>query len=216
MIARFEETVKQEIINHNKSIAQSNNSLNEVKKAIEYLDCEITKCKNLHTSEFTFVANQFGDLSEYVEVSKQELNSKINDLQPIIANINEKIDELAKLFVDVAKNKENLSAHITQMAQLFLAVGEHFQELETNFNNQIARLEKSFIQKLEKIVQDINLPSQLQLINQNLNAKIDENKQILRSLHEENAILKKEMHIQKKYLEKHENLFKRYKLAEGE
>jgi hypothetical protein len=111
LVKQFELVVKQEIINHNEQIAQSNRTINELKKDVENIKSEKAADLALMKGYIKSVENSLKHLEREFDETVEKINSNNNDKSQALLKemklIKESLDNIQKSYLPRDIFKEN-------------------------------------------------------------------------------------------------------------
>lgn len=202
MISRFEEIVKQEIINHNAQINRTNIAINDMKKSILLLQDKVDENKAIDHSSHQKNSDAHSLFYREVNTEIYEILSRLNNLKSDIVKQENDIKDINLNIETLASENVQIDSKFPDIVDSFRKIEDHFICIEQNFNQKIKRMEEDFIIRLKEEVINLSLPSQLQHLSRTLLDRIDECKSFYTGIIEENTILKHDMFIMKKHIEK--------------
>ena len=199
LVKRFEETTKQEIINHNKAIESSNGSLRDIDGKIKDFKLQIN---NIHKSLTNYCITNDSKWIDYhnkINGLLQALDSKINDLNDfskMIAGKHSKTDEnytdintaILNISDKVARNWENIR-------YLQLCISNTNEDLAIGISSNL----KVLLDEHRKLKEEIAVtPKEIDSLNDALSYRLDEHHVNYTCLRDEVEIVKRDVkHLQK-------------------
>jgi len=202
LVKEFELVVKQEIIEHNKSITASNLALNDHKA---FVDEELKKQKNNHrllVNEYGLVSQKFNSVSltssnlkERIQKSEIEVSKIIDRKNVELETVNKSVESVHRYQVKVDKTIKDLEIKLTSIKKDIKNILKE-QELE---KEQI----KNKIEKSSKKLKDeiLSLPSEIEAVKIKFMDELSMHKIDNEGLMKEIKVLKKTIFINEKKVE---------------
>ena len=202
LVKEFELVVKQEIIEHNKSITASNLALNNHKA---FVDEELKKQKNNHrllVNEYGLVSQKFNSVSltssnlkERIQKSEIEVSKIIDRKNVELETVNKSVESVHRYQVKVDKTIKDLEIKLTSIKKDIKNILKE-QELE---KEQI----KNKIEKSSKKLKDeiLSLPSEIEAVKIKFMDELSMHKIDNEGLMKEIKVLKKTIFINEKKVE---------------
>lgn len=169
LVKQFELVVKQEIINHNQQIEQSNSSINELRKQIESIKFEQDKANNAFASQISQLNANCTELSKNILSVVQKLTSALNDLSVRLERDVASIEELRTGFDLLHRKHLDLAKQIQSNSNSWSDHARKISKLEAQFPMEIERSEDRMLKTMDRIKENIlNRPSEAQLVKSQL------------------------------------------------
>lgn len=202
LIKRFEETAKQEIINHNRAIEASNGTIFELSEKVRQLMVKLHEVTNTNHNKISTLCSEYREKHSDFSDKLQHLDSRINDCFHSISivseyynRMNEKIipflidhDELVISRLEDFSRLNNLEAKIKVQTQ--------------DFDAKLERAKDVLSTKFENCLQEISLrPKEMAVLEDGLSYHIDVLRCDQTCLKDELEIFKTDVKYMKKQIE---------------
>jgi predicted nucleic acid-binding Zn-ribbon protein len=214
LVKQFELIVKQEIINHNNSILQTNRSVNLLTEKIESSNKFLDDRINRFDSKIGYIETQIKDIFSGHKKFVKEINSTINDLNTSLQSLYVS----NKMICSSSDNKflDKISFNNYKNKQILLQ--ENIKKEISSIEQQISWLNKHFHDQLENSIRKIvelikQKPAEIEKLSNEISNKIESFRVDNKSLIEEIVALKKKNFIQDKKIENLYNTFNKKGIA---
>lgn len=217
IVSRFEDTVKQEIINHNREVESSNQRLNQLTEKLDklslYIEEKFSKITNFIAEKIQCPEKRIDAQSEQISENTKTLNDlikfcdfhaqKINQIEKDIIEINNQIESI------IVEQKQ-LSTDISHVHKAcFLVRTELIGRMESNIHKVSNEL-KTEIENLK------NKPSEALDVKEELLKKMEIDRVDFNGVMRELDVVKRTSFIQEKKIENIYTLIERIKKKLGE
>lgn len=202
LVKQFELVVKQEIVNHNDQIYQSNQSINSLRNKLFELEKSISilqaKEGSIHQKLSSEILQNFKDLKLMIGEQSRKSFSIESDLKNKTEDI-KNLNKLIQICFDV--NADHYKS-FGEMQKKLNNLSEEIKYLDLELNNcKNSVLKKSF-QYSDKIKQEIeSKESEAQKVKDELKAQMDIDRVDFNSVMKEILLIKKQSFIQEKKIE---------------
>jgi hypothetical protein len=209
---QFELVVKQEIINHNAQISQTNDSLNEFREALRDIEDKIFKIVGKENSNYSILRSELREIATDFNNRMCSQEAYTRDLENIIKNFggnSQNINEICESFRE----------KIIDIEDSITVIKKSFQELYCkvrNLENKTEDLSNSSLKRAcdytdKALSQHESKECAAQKVKKELKLQMDVDRVDFTGIMREMAVLKKESYVNEKKIENLYTLIERLK-----
>jgi chromosome segregation ATPase len=199
LVKRFEETTKQEIINHNRAIAGSNSAIGALRQDLKALQRLFQDHINGYMSFIQDQTSQKHTNKQHTDSEIKRVESRANDALSCCQTISEAHNKLNQRVLDLSTSMMDISDRVVGLWKEISNIDEYTESVKADFFNELERLKHVFTDRHEKFIQEVSLkPKELDILEDSISYRIDEIQANQSCTHDELEIVKKDV----KYLQK--------------
>lgn len=217
LIKRFEEKTKQEIINHNRAIAGSNNAIGAIRQDLKALQRLFHDHVNGYMSFIQDQNSQKLTLRNYADSEIQRVETRANDAMAWCQAIASEHTKLNQRMLDLSTSTLDLADRVVSIWNDIKNIDEYTESIKADFFNELERLKHVFTDRHDAFIQAVSLkPKELDLLDDALSYRIDEINANQCCTHDELEIVKKDVKYMQKQIENIYTLLERINAKLGE
>ena len=202
LIKRFEETTKQEIINHNRAIEESNASINLLRDQVQEVFAKISENLGYQNICNQNTSQSLVSVTLMLEKKHKEVVSKINDFIAINEKNAEKFDKKASQIENFLSKEQKASDKVSDFERKISKINEEISQFKQSILHELDRFKELESDKFSVLCEEISLkPTQISQFNRYFSEKVDICSTNIDGLKKDMDIVKKDVGYMKKQIE---------------